>query len=67
MATIADRINVATMIYLACIVNEVKLKLEADSVVEHSKLFAAFRKQKKWIYAAYIGLVVPSVATYIAR
>ncbi len=55
------------MIYLACIVNEVKLKLEADSVVEYSKLFAAFRKQKKWIYGAYIGLVVPSVATYIAR
>ena len=63
----ADRINVLTTIYLAFIVNEIKLKLESQSPQDFKDRMKAFSRHKTWIYSLYAALVLPCFVTYIFR
>ena len=63
----ADRITVVVMLYLAFIVNEVKIKMESHSVIDYKAGIKRFQAQKRWIYAIYLTLVLPTFVFYVIR
>ena len=64
---VADRINVLTTIYLAFIVNEIKLKLISQSQQDFKQRLKAFSRHKVLIYSLYAALVLPCFVTYLIR
>ena len=63
----ACRITVVVMLYLAFIVNEVKIKMESHTVIDYKAGIKRFQAQKRWIYAIYLTLVLPTFVFYVIR
>lgn len=63
----ADRINVLVTIYLAFLVNEIKLKLDSSSPQDFKERMKAFSRHKVLIYSLYAALVIPCFFTFFLR